>query len=134
LAPDRGRTPKTTRETRTKPDQVAPATGNNGNGHTPEPEPPLPPPAELGSPAPLARLESPEERAHARLQQALQTGDQFKIKAAQQFYLRASETLRRFDLAVETEKRNVIDQIPIQQVEDIDAPDPMRFLFLPCSS
>jgi hypothetical protein len=60
-----------------------------------------------------------EERAHARLQQALQTGDQFKIKAAQEFYLRASETLRRLDLAVESEQRKLDETISKEVVEGV---------------
>jgi hypothetical protein len=41
---------------------------------------------------------------------AIEIGNQFQVKAAQEFYLRASETLRRLDLAVETERRNAEEQ------------------------
>ena len=72
----------------------------------------LPPIGRQGAAAALERLEQTEERAHARLLRALDEGDPFKVKAAQEFYLRASETLRRLDLAVETERRNAEEQIP----------------------
>ena len=50
---------------------------------------------------------------------AIEIGNQFQVKAAQEFYLRASETLRRLDLAVETERRTALEQIPLRQIEDI---------------
>src|ERR1700738_2218345 len=43
---------------------------------------------------------------------AIEGGNQFQIKAAQEFYLRANETLRRLDLAVETERRKSDEQVP----------------------
>jgi plasmid stabilization system protein ParE len=48
-----------------------------------------------GAAAALQRLEEIEERAHARLMRAIEAGNPFQVKAAQEFYLRASETLRR---------------------------------------
>jgi hypothetical protein len=72
-----------------------------------------------GAAAALERLEEIEERAHARLIQAIGTGNQFEIKAAQEFYLRSSESLRRLDLAVETERRKADDQVPMWLVKDI---------------
>jgi hypothetical protein len=59
------------------------------------------------------------ERAHARLIGALEAGNPFQIKACQEFYLRSSETLRRLDLAVETERRNAEEQVPLRQIEDV---------------
>jgi hypothetical protein len=50
---------------------------------------------------------------------AIEVGNPFQIKAAQKFYLRSSETLRRLDLAVETERRNAEEQVPMRQIEDI---------------
>ena len=70
-----------------------------------------------GAAAALERLENTEERAHARLIQAIAGGNEFSIKAAQEFYLRASETLRRLDLAVEIERRSEGEQVPKSQVE-----------------
>jgi hypothetical protein len=46
-------------------------------------------------------------------------GNPFQIKAAQEFYLRSSETLRRLDLAVESQRRTALEQIPMRQIEDI---------------
>jgi hypothetical protein len=51
--------------------------------------------------------------------QAIEGGNQFQIKAAQEFYLRSSETLRRLDLAVETERRKADEQLPMWQVEEV---------------
>ena len=70
-----------------------------------------------GAAAALERLENTEERAHARLIQAIAGGNEFSIKAAQEFYLRSSETLRRLDLAVEIERRSEGEQVPKSQVE-----------------
>jgi hypothetical protein len=72
-----------------------------------------------GAAAALQRLEEIEERAHARLMRAIEHGNQFEIKSAQEFYLRASETLRRLDLAVETERRNSEEQVSKRQAEAI---------------
>jgi hypothetical protein len=49
---------------------------------------------------------------------AIEGGNQFQIKAAQEFYLRANETLRRLDLAVETERRKSDEQVAKALVED----------------
>jgi hypothetical protein len=66
----------------------------------------------------LQRLEEIEERAHARLMRAIESGNPFQVKACQEFYLRCSETLRRLDLAVETERRTALEQIPMRQIEN----------------
>lgn len=89
-----------------------------------EPEPDLnqielAPVGKRGAAAALQRLEAIEERAHARLMRAIEIGNPFQVKAAQEFYLRASESLRRLDLAVETERRNAEEQIPKKQAEAI---------------
>jgi hypothetical protein len=79
----------------------------------------LGPVGKRGAAAALQRLEAIEERAHARLIQVIEIGNPFQVKAAQEFYLRSSETLRRLDLAVETERRNAEEQVPKRQAEDI---------------
>jgi hypothetical protein len=79
----------------------------------------LGPVGKRGAAAALQRLEEIEERAHARLMRAIEAGNPFQVKACQEFYLRSSETLRRLDLAVETERRTALEQIPMRQVEDI---------------
>ena len=69
----------------------------------------------------MERLEAIEERAYARLMRAIEAGNPFQVKGCQEFYLRASETLRRLDLAAETERRTALEQIPLRQIEDIAA-------------
>jgi hypothetical protein len=65
-----------------------------------------------GAAAALSRLESVEERSHARLLQAIEEGDPFRIRRAQEFYLKSSEVLRRLDIAVLTERRQAGEQVP----------------------
>jgi hypothetical protein len=74
-----------------------------------------------GAPAALSRLENVEERSHARLLLAIEEGDPFKTRQAQEFYLRASEVLRRLDIAVLTERRQAGEQVPKFLVEQISA-------------
>jgi len=74
-----------------------------------------------GAAAALVRLEEIEERAHARLMRAIEAGNPFQIKACQEFYLRSSETLRRLDLAVETERRQAEEQVPLRRIEAVAA-------------
>lgn len=66
----------------------------------------------------MQRLEGIEERSFARLERAIESGNPFQVKAAQEFYLRCSETLRRLDLAVETERRKSDEQVPRVIVQD----------------
>jgi hypothetical protein len=72
-----------------------------------------------GAAAALARLEFFEVQAHARLLQAIESGDPLRIKAAGEFYLRTNEVLRRLDLSIEIERRNVVELIPQKQVESV---------------
>jgi hypothetical protein len=72
----------------------------------------LPPAGERGAAAALRRLETSEETAYRRLQVALEQGDPFAIQAAQDFWLKCSETLRRLDLAVELARRDSEEMIP----------------------
>jgi hypothetical protein len=90
--------------------------------HVPEPDLnqiELGPVGRRGAAAALQRLEEIEERAHAHLMRAKENGNQFQVMAAQEFYLRTSETLRRLDLAVETERRNAEEQIPKKHAEAV---------------
>jgi hypothetical protein len=72
-----------------------------------------------GAPAALSRLENVEERSHARLIKAIEEGDPFRIRRAQEFYLKSSEVLRRLDIAVLTERRQAGEQVPKFLVEQI---------------
>jgi hypothetical protein len=79
----------------------------------------LGPVGKRGAAAALARLEAIEERAHARLARTIEGGNQFQIRAAQEFYLKSSEVLRRLDIAVLTERRQASEQIPKYLAEGI---------------
>ncbi len=79
----------------------------------------LAPVGRRGAGAALGRLESVEERAFVRLQRAIEEGDPFKTRQAQEFYLKSSEVLRRLDIAVLTERRQAGEQVPLTQIEDV---------------
>jgi hypothetical protein len=72
-----------------------------------------------GAAAALKRLEAVEERSHARLLQAIAEGDQFETRRAQEFYLKSSESLRRLDIAVLTERRQAGEQVPKYVAEGV---------------
>ena len=72
-----------------------------------------------GAAAALARLEEIEERAHARLMQAIEIGNPLQVKACQEFYLRSSETLRRLDIAIQIERRKLGETVSKQLVESV---------------
>jgi hypothetical protein len=52
------------------------------------------------------------------LQAALERGNPIEIDAAQSFWLRCSETLRRLDLAVEIARRQEESMIPLKTAQD----------------
>jgi hypothetical protein len=79
----------------------------------------LPPLGRRGAAAALQRLEQTEERAFARLSRAIEAGNPFQVKAAQEFYLRSSEVLRRLDAAVECERRKTGELVSKQSVENV---------------
>jgi hypothetical protein len=93
--------------------QIKPQTGSEpvSNGE-------LPPAGRKGAAAALERLECQEEEAHRRLVVALAHGNPAEIDAAQTFWLRCSETLRRLDLAVEVARRQEETQIPLKEAQD----------------
>jgi hypothetical protein len=64
-------------------------------------------------------LEASEETAYRRLQVALERGDPFAVQAAQDFWLKCSETLRRLDLAVELARRDAEEQVPKRLACDV---------------
>jgi hypothetical protein len=69
--------------------------------------------------SPLERLELQEEESHRRLQAAMARGNPVEIAAAQEFWLRCSETLRRLDLAVKVARRSEEEQISKKLGEDV---------------
>ena len=89
------------------------ASKGQGNGET------LPPSGKRGAASTLARLEAEEASRYERLQIALKSGDPVAIDAAQTYWLRTSETLRRLDLAVEIARRSELEQIPKKLGEDV---------------
>jgi hypothetical protein len=76
-------------------------------------------PRERGAAAALERLEESEERSHARLLIAMETGNRFQIEALQDFWLKCSETLRKLDIAVDLARRDRGEQVPKRLVEEI---------------
>jgi hypothetical protein len=96
-------------------------TAEPGTSSYGQPESDLLPLGKRGAVWALQRLEQAEERAFARLTRAIEYGNEFQIKSAQEFYLRCSETLRRLDLSIETERRNAEEQVPMREVESVAA-------------
>src|SRR5262249_32991502 len=78
----------------------------------------LPPVGPRGAGATLRRLEKEEEEGHRRLQQALESGDQFAIDACQTYWLRVAEVLRRLDRELELSRRSEEEQIPLKTAQD----------------
>lgn len=87
---------------------------HNGNGATE-----LPPVGRQGAAGALARLEQSEERAYARLQAALESGERLEVEDRQTFWLRCAETLRKLDLAVELARRDEEEQVPKRTAEEV---------------
>jgi hypothetical protein len=85
-----------------------------------------------GAGAALERLEHEELQAHRRLQTALSNGNPIEIDAAQSFWLRCSEVLRRLDLAVETSRREAETQVPLRVAQEAQtaAAEWMRIAFM----
>jgi hypothetical protein len=78
----------------------------------------LPPPGRRGAAAALERLEFEEEQSYRRLQVALAGGNPVTIDAAESFWLRTSEVLRRLDLAVEVARRQEETLVSLKVAQD----------------
>src|SRR6516165_12173897 len=61
----------------------------------------LPPIGKKGAQHALARLEAQEAESHTRLQAALARRNPVEIQAAQEFWVRCVESLRKLDLSIE---------------------------------
>jgi hypothetical protein len=72
-----------------------------------------------GAAGTLTRLESQEAEAYSRLQVALERGDPIAIDAAQTFWLRVAETLRRLDAGLELGRRSLEEQVPKKLACDV---------------
>lgn len=58
-----------------------------------------------GAASALRRLETMEARTYRALERAMERGDAVEVKSARESWLRVSESLRRYDLAVESNRR-----------------------------
>jgi hypothetical protein len=76
-------------------------------------------PGRRGAAGTLERLEATELQAYRRLQATLEHGDQFQISAAEDFWLKCSEALRRLDLAVELARRDAEEMVPKRLACDV---------------
>jgi len=72
-----------------------------------------------GASAALTRLESEEARLFGLLKEAETTGDVLEVKAARDAWLKVSESLRKFDLIVESAKRELGETVPRAHVEEL---------------
>jgi hypothetical protein len=70
-----------------------------------------------GAAGALKRLEEAEAEAYATFNRATASGDDVAIKAARENWLRISESLRRFDLAIEQNRRDSGELILRSEVE-----------------
>jgi hypothetical protein len=104
----RGNQPKASADRTAKPQRRLEP---NGNGE-------LPAPGRRGAGAALRRLEEQGERGYARLQLALERGDPIAIDAAQTYWLRVAEVLRRLDRELEISRRSEQEMIPLKTAQD----------------
>jgi len=96
---------------RTRPARDPGAVEHSGNGE-------LAAPGRRGAAHALARLELQEEESYRRLQAALASGDPFAVDAAQSFWLRVAEVLRRLDRELELSRRSEQEMIPLKDATD----------------
>jgi len=66
----------------------------------------------------LARLEKEEEQGYRRLEAALANGNAVAIDAAQTYWLRVAETLRRLDRELEISRRGEEQMISLKEAQD----------------
>jgi hypothetical protein len=71
----------------------------------------------VGASAALTRLESEEARLFTLVKNAEASNDPFEAKAARDAWLKVSESLRKFDLLVESAKREVGELVAKKDVE-----------------
>lgn len=73
----------------------------------------------VGAAAALRRLERAEERAYAAFQVATESGDAVAIRNARETWLRVSESLRKYDVAIEESRRDAGELVPRSEIEKI---------------
>ena len=79
----------------------------------------LPPIGKKGAQHALARLEAQEAESHTRLQAALARRNPVEIQAAQEFWVRCVESLRKLDLSIELARRDAEEQVPKRLACDV---------------
>jgi hypothetical protein len=72
-----------------------------------------------GAASALRRLEAEELKAYESLQVALESGDPIAIRFAREHWVRISESLRKFDLLVEQNRRDSGEMISRKLCEDL---------------
>jgi hypothetical protein len=75
--------------------------------------------ADGGAAAALRRLEREEVAAYGRLQNAIAAGDTLAAKSERDAWLKVSESLRKYDLAIEQARREAGELMPRAEVENL---------------
>jgi hypothetical protein len=79
-----------------------------------EPEPDAP---KVGAPAALRRLEQGEDETYRIYRSAISSGDPISIKLALENWLKVGDSLRRYDLLVESNRRDAGELVPRKEIE-----------------
>ena len=70
-----------------------------------------------GAAAALKRLESTELQAFERMQAALTRGNPLEIREARESWLKVSESLRKYDLMIEANRRDAGELVPVTEID-----------------
>jgi len=70
-----------------------------------------------GAAAALKRLETSELQAFDRLQGALARGNPLEIRECRESWLKISESLRKYDLLIEANRRDAGEPVPVSEVQ-----------------
>lgn len=70
-----------------------------------------------GAAAALKRLEATELQAFGRMQTALARGNPLEIREARESWLKISESLRRYDLMIEANRRDAGELVPVTEID-----------------
>lgn len=84
----------------------------------------------VGAAAALKRLEQSEARAFAAFRRAAESGDPIETTAARKGWLAISESLRRYDLAVESDRRRSGELLPRVVIESLLSDFALRWRYL----
>jgi hypothetical protein len=100
-------------------EHASPATGSGSPGGVEQPGNGDIPVGRRGAPATLLRLEFQEASAYSRLDAALARGNPVEIDAAQSYWLRVAETLRRLDAGLELGRWSAEQQVSKRLASDV---------------